>query len=261
MANIKKAIVKRSDLPPLVVQPVGESKWFSITNVQSTTYNSKPALLYTTSVPHSFKKGDTVTIFEENATLTSFAFDNIEIVSVPNDNLEQFIVYGSSAVAFDVTLSLKVFHIPESYYVRYRVVSEDLNRTSHWSPVYSLAALYQDYEDADSVSIKFMIPDPLDLDSSSVVIKWDMPSQSISTQNYDVYIAWGTSATAVEGYYYYATVAGNQITVPLGAGSTLLPSNILSIKIAIQISTLPLKKRISSLTVAESPILELFQNS
>ena len=261
MATIKKAIVKRSDLPPLVVQPVGESKWFTITNVQQTTYNSKPAFLYTTETNHTFKKGDTVSIIEALGAANPFEFDSIEIAFVPPDNLSQFIVYGSSIEVFVPATQLKVFRIPESYYVRYRVVSEDLNRTSHWSPVYSLTALYQDYEDPDSVSIRFIIPDPLDLASSSVFIKWDMPSESVSTQNYDVYIAWGTSATVVEGYSYYATVAGNQITVPLGAGSALLPSNILSIKVAVQVSTLPLKKRISALTVAESTILELFQNS
>lgn len=262
MATIKKAVVKRADLPPLIIQPVGESKYFTISNVQPTTYNSKPAFLYTTSVAHTFKKGDTVTIVQTDAGATSpFAFDNIEVAFVSSDNLTQFIVYGSSLTPYTIATQLQVFRIPESYYVRYRIVSEDFNRTSHWSPVYSLAALYQDYEDPDSVSIKFLIPDPLDMGTSSVFITWDMPSQSVSTQNYDVYISWGTSLSAVEGYSYYATVAGNQITVPIGAGSLLIPSNIVSIKVAVQVSTLPLKKRVSSLTVAESSILGLYQYS
>lgn len=250
MAVIRKAIVKRSDLPPLVIQPIGESKYLAITNAEVVQYENNDAIIYSTQLDHGFKAGDTLEIIAPEGITSPFAFANIKVLAVPVGETKRFYVSGFSATAFDGT-NLLVARIPEQYYVRYRIVSEDLNRVSHWSPVYALTGLYQELENLGNLTIS------LDASEQFIFINWDMPSDAVSTQNYDVYVAWGETTTSVESYNYYATISGNSIIIPIGANSLLSTGSIVSVRVAVQTSTLPSKKRVSTLTVAESVVTEL----
>ena len=246
MANIKKGIVKRSDLPPLVIEEIGQGKYFEIQTVQVTTYNGSPAILYTTFFNHNLKTGDTVEI--TSVTTTDYAFTNVQIIGIPAGQSNQFYIAGTTEEVFSSALELKVARIPEQYYVRYRIVSEDLNRVSHWSPIYALTGIYQQLENLGNMTIE---------ESTSgefIIVKWDMPQDSISTQNYDIYVAWGSTSTSVGEYNYYATISGNNIVIPVSISPITSPQ---AVQVSVQTSTLPTKRKVSSLTVAESGITQL----
>ena len=92
------------------------------------------------------------------------------------------------------------------YYVRYRVVSEDRNKTSHWSPVYLLTPPYE-----------FRRPSGIPLDgikyfetntggsNKVVTLAWD--TVDVYNKNvfirkaiaYDIWIKWGSGSWAFDG--------------------------------------------------------------
>lgn len=75
------------------------------------------------------------------------------------------------------------------YGVRYRIVSEDRNRTSHWSPTYLLDALYTYV----SGQIKFSKT------STVVTVTWDKVEIKKGTtsigkiRDYEIWVKWGKS--------------------------------------------------------------------
>lgn len=99
-----------------------------------------------------------------------------------------------------------------SYTVRYRIISEDRNRTSHWSPFYKLGdASTNDETGFDPANpYSTSIPNNVIINKSShtISISWTMPSLLItnptdaekilqakqaSITDFDVYIRWKTS--------------------------------------------------------------------
>ena len=100
------------------------------------------------------------------------------------------------------------------YQMRYRVISEDKNRSSHWSPIHKLGSTSTfdevgfDIEDIAGTSIPHNV-----IINSSVylaVISWTMPAllitnpnneqkilqeQQASIKNFDVYVQWKTGGS------------------------------------------------------------------
>lgn len=71
------------------------------------------------------------------------------------------------------------------HYVRYRIVSEDRNRQSHWSPVYAVRVPDFDYLGVVDVSNT----------STSITAVW---GDEYNRPRYDVYVKWGNSLEKID---------------------------------------------------------------
>ena len=97
--------------------------------------------------------------------------------------------------------------ISETYDVRYRVISEDKNRTSHWSPIVTLDPGY------DYVSGNISI-----ISSGITTVAWDTVTIKIGNQiirqakDYDVWVKWSKAAGNGD-WNYVQRISGNSISL------------------------------------------------
>lgn len=104
--------------------------------------------------------------------------------------------------------------VSQNYLVRYRIVSEDKNRSSHWSPYYSLVN-----PQSEQVNCSVQIIE------NSVTMIWKQPA---STANqYDIYFNLNG-----EGWTYIASSSSTQF-------STLIEESNTTIQVAVQVPTYP----------------------
>lgn len=95
----------------------------------------------------------------------------------------------------------------EKYDIRYRVISEDKNRTSHWSPTTTLDPQYT------YISGNITI-----VSSGITVVAWDMVTIQMGNniirqaKEYDVWIKWSKSAGNGD-WNYIQRVSGNSINI------------------------------------------------
>lgn len=138
------------------------------------------------------------------------------------------------------------------YLVRYRIISEDRNRISHWSPQFEISPSPLDLTAAEDKNID------LALIGESLIAKWNISAwaqeefaknPTLSTASYDVYVAWGSSLGSVGPLDYYATVSGNYISIPREVGA-------LSVRVAIQNLTYP-RQYLESVAIADSGVFDL----
>ena len=116
----------------------------------------------------------------------------------------------------------------QSYIVRYRVVSEDRNRSSHWSPQYRLPIPAQ-------AQVEYAIS--ANATTKMVNLVWQTPESS--NNKFDIYIKWDSDA------YIYA----GSVTTPMYA--CLIKNGASTVKIAVQVPTFP-KERFTSATIFET---------
>jgi hypothetical protein len=115
------------------------------------------------------------------------------------------------------------------YYIRYRIVSEDKNRVSHWSPIHSVDSLaIDDAEGEVSVSGKFTV----------VVLQ-----ESLNKPKYDVFVKFDNG-----GYVYHGTSSTNTYSF-INTGTS-------TVKVAVQIESSS-KVRSNALTIFESGTVSL----
>lgn len=112
----------------------------------------------------------------------------------------------------------------QAYVVRYRIVSEDRNRNSHWSPQYKLPI--PAYIDNDTPAVNFAIG--LDATKKIISIAWT-PTEDINNE-FDVYLKWDSADWVFE-----KRVLTPSYTVLAKSGAT-------SVKVCVQIPTFPNKK-------------------
>ena len=93
------------------------------------------------------------------------------------------------------------------YNTRYRVISEDKNRTSHWSPIVTLDPEY------------IYVPGNITIVSSGITtVAWDTVTIKIGTQvirqakDYDVWVKWSRAAGTGD-YNYVQRISGNSINL------------------------------------------------
>ena len=135
----------------------------------------------------------------------------------------------------------------QSYLVRYRVVSEDRNRTSHWSPRYKINV---DPEiDRDRVidgvpSPEPWIPHSIALSENKQVINvvWTPPANLKS--DFDLYVKWGQ-----DDFKYVASIQTFSYSILALSGYT-------TVKFAVQVPTFP-KQRFTKATLFESDPVSL----
>ena len=118
--------------------------------------------------------------------------------------------------------------INENYVVRFRIVSEDKNRSSHWSTKYRLPL-------ADVSDIPFSVS--ASQTNNTITAVWTPLSDTKS--EFDVYVKWDS------GNWEYAT------TVYSTMFATIIKDNATNVKVAVQVPTFP-KQRFSHATLFES---------
>lgn len=148
-----------------------------------------------------------------------------------------------------VTLEKKDFPplSPEGeYLLRYRVVSEDKNRTSHWSPIYKLdVTRVWDEEEKEFVNLIKTVSGGLQIfdNSPGVTAIWEA---SDIASSYDIFISFGIynygNGTWNWGNYAYHGSTSSQ------SYSFLIPSPAEGIRVKIQLS---------GIEKALNPILEI----
>ena len=121
------------------------------------------------------------------------------------------------------------------YLLRYRIISEDKNRTSHWSPIYSLDAT--DYIEQVSAS--------LEITNTNITASW---GDTNDRSEYDVFVSFGTlsgETITYEPYSYHGSSPIHSYSFSKKAGPYT------HVRVAIQLSGI--EKIISTaLTVAQA---------
>jgi hypothetical protein len=131
--------------------------------------------------------------------------------------------------------------VNQNYVIRYRIVSEDKNRSSHWSPQYSIPSPTLDTVEY-SVTIGTGSP-------KTIVSIWEH-TQGLSADNYDVYLKWTVPeiapAIAIPDVWEYITTTSSP------SFSTIKRSGATKVQVAVQVPTFP-KERFTASTLFESP--------
>jgi hypothetical protein len=120
----------------------------------------------------------------------------------------------------------------QSYTIRYRVVSEDKNRTSHWSPQYKLSLTPLD-------PIVSPRPHVVTVANGAINCVWEQ-TQGLSAEKYDVYINWATDP-AEPVWEYSSTVTSPSFQI-------IKRSTASKVQIAVQVPTFP-KERFTGSTL------------
>jgi hypothetical protein len=114
------------------------------------------------------------------------------------------------------------------YLIRYRIISEDKNRTSHWSPIYTLDATRVWNEETEEFeSLIRDVTSSVVVTPTTIIIDWETTNNASS---YDIFISLGTSGTW-GSYFYHGSSSTHSYSFlkPTGAGIT-------DMRIAIQLA-------------------------
>lgn len=122
-----------------------------------------------------------------------------------------------------------LFGQTSQYIVRYRFVSDDRNRTSHWSPQYKLFV-----EDREDIEYSISADSAL----STVNVVWNAQEDITS---YDVYIKWSN-----EEWKFVSTVSSTSYSFLIKSGAT-------GVQVAVQVPTFP-KSRFTGSTLFETTV-------
>jgi hypothetical protein len=135
----------------------------------------------------------------------------------------------------------------QNYLVRYRVVSEDKNRSSHWSQYYEVDVIPE--IDRDRVINGVPAPEPwishslvLSENKQIINVVWTPPTNLKS--DFDLYVKWGEN-----DFKYLASIQTSSYTVQTLTGYS-------TVEFALQVPTFP-KKRFTKATLFESDPLSL----
>lgn len=124
----------------------------------------------------------------------------------------------------------------EKYVVRFRVISDDRNRSSHWSPQYLVSPTELTLQDNSGISLTSA--------NGMISVQWD--TEPGTTGIYDVWVAWGTQSGSTGLPEYKATVSGNYISLPI-------PASQVSAQVFIQNMSVP-RKYMPSLVIAKTGV-------
>lgn len=114
------------------------------------------------------------------------------------------------------------------HFLRYRVVSEDRNRFSHWSEIASLTAFTAE-------SLPPQVEGTINVSGLSATIVWD---DEINRPKYDIFVSFNNNA-----FFYHGTS-------PIHTYSIIIPNDTTLIEVAIQIESID-KERSNILTICE----------
>lgn len=118
------------------------------------------------------------------------------------------------------------------YVIRYRIISEDRNKTSHWSPQYKLTA-------PTVATINYSYAK--DITNKMITFVW---TPSTDLQKFDIFIRWNGGS-----WQYVSTVSTTTF-------ASVIPNTATKVQVAAQVSTFP-KQRLSTATLFESTEITL----
>ncbi len=121
------------------------------------------------------------------------------------------------------------------YNVRYRLVSEDKNRTSHWSRVYNIQASVDVDGNPLMPTLDYHYTKENAFDSLGGTVKqinlnWIIPVQYEQFREFDIFVKRYTGTWS--DYSYLSTIKGHNYTIPEIAGET-------KIKVLVQTPVYP----------------------
>jgi hypothetical protein len=130
----------------------------------------------------------------------------------------------------------------QSYLVRYRIVSEDRNRASHWSPRYKVNVEPEIDRELDPP--EDWIPHSVVASENKQIINivWTPPANLKS--DFDLYVKWGT-----DDFKYFESMQTSSYTI-------LVPLGYTAAEFAVQVPTFP-KERFLKATLFESDPVSL----
>jgi hypothetical protein len=132
-------------------------------------------------------------------------------MTTPDAGIKKIIIPKSKLPGF--------FGENKKYVLRYRFISEDKNRISHWSPVYKIIA-----EDTPEEILNSII-----IDTTNKVINLAWEPQS-SVEEYFLYVKWNNGE-----WQYYAKTSQTNYSIVYNSSKTY-------INVAVQTSTIPLER-------------------
>lgn len=145
---------------------------------------------------------------------------------IPDSNIKKVIIPKSELPAIESNNF--------SYNIRFRIVSEDKNRISHWSPIYNVDATEQIPSAGNKLVYSYVKENATDSDGNtikSVRINWIVPLD-LGINFFDVFVKRDS-----DPYQYIGTTASNTYTIFEEGTET-------HIKVAVQAPTYP--KQINS---------------
>lgn len=132
--------------------------------------------------------------------------------------------------------------VSQNYLVRYRIVSEDRNRTSHWSPRYKINV--EPEIDRDRVVNGVPAPEPwiphsvvVSENKEIINVVWTPPADT--KFDFDLYVKWGS-----DDFKYVASIQTFSYSI-------LVPPGYATVQFAVQVPTFP-KQRFTKATLFES---------
>lgn len=246
MADIKKVIVPKSSLPPVVSPQDSSASSRSISAILSTSVSGTNVLEITTIEDHGFVVDDIVNI--SKSIQSDFNIENAIVYSVVSS--KKFRIIGSSSQTY--TSGAKVAKAAGEYVVRFRIISEDRNRVSHWSPQYLVSPVPNSFAAAEDKNIKVTQA------GNILIAQWNVSAKaneelsktpSAASASYDVYVAWGSQSTGTGQLEYFGTVVGSSIVIPVEAGKA-------SYRVLIQATAYP-KKVVPAVAIADTGLAVL----
>lgn len=123
-----------------------------------------------------------------------------------------------------------VFGTDNKYIVRYRIVSEDRNRVSHWSPQYKLSP-----NTVQAINYAMSVDTSLNI----ITLVW---AQVQDLSEYDIYVKWDAESWEYLGPTYSNTY------------SCLIKEGITEVMFAVQVPTFP-KNRFTTSTLFETELI------
>ena len=249
-AGIKKVIIKNEDLP--LVQ-------FTTTKIAANILNisgNGTTITYTTSSPHNFLPGERVSIV--GVLPTAYNLTRVAINTVPNTT--SFTILNSASGTYVSGGTVEIYSVYDTvnnvytvrdyveklhYDFRYRVVSEDKNRFSHWAPVVRFTMPNVTTPFPYTASNRFSIAKSGNPEVITAV--WSFPGDTDNpsdfekifrkTTSFDVWIRWNNNNTTNLNdagwtpWEFKTTVSANSFPVSKKDGS------VKRIEIAVQVPT------------------------
>jgi hypothetical protein len=139
------------------------------------------------------------------------------------------------------------------YLLRYRIISEDKNRNSHWSPIYKLdATRVWDEEEEEFVSLIQDVDSNIDVTPSGILITW---GQQNNASLYDIFISFKISGVW-QPYFYHGSSALSYYTLEQPIRLAAIGYGATDVKAIIQLAGIEkvINEILTISTAAEKPL-------